>query len=287
MAPTPEEVNDKFMTVVMKRSGGGILGLARNFKIIDRNGSGSLDQKEFAVAMTKFRIGLTKEETKVLFAFYDKDDSGTVEFTEFLKSLRSKLSEQRRELTEQAFDAMDVDGSGEINFDDLKDKYDVSRHPKVIQGEWTKKQAIDEFIKIFEGDEGNKDGVVTKEEWMDYHAGLSSNIDTDDAFGMMMARNWGIEFIPQAKLDQLMETIRSKCKSKGNNPKKVALDTFKFFDTNNSKTISYDEFEKAMEKFSGGLNPLELKTFFGIFDHDNSGEIEYDELVATVFPDKK
>lgn len=283
--PTPEEVNDKFVAIVLKRSGGGILGLGRNFRIIDKDRSGQLDQSEFAVAMSKFKTGLTKEEINILFKYYDKDNSGTLAFDEFLKGLRSKLSPQRKELAEQAFDVMDVDKSGELDFEDLKHKYDTSNHPKVRAGEWTHKQAIDEFIKNFEGDSGDGNSTITKEEWMDYHAGLSANIDTDDQFGIMMAHNWGIEYIPKAKLEAIMEIIKTKSEQKGGkNPKAVAKDVFKFFDTNNSGSIDWDEFKKAMDNFGAAhLNEKELKTFFGMFDHDNSGEIEYDELISLIF----
>merc|ERR1712216_393655 len=52
-----EEVNAKFIEVVSKRSGGGgILGLSRNFSIIDRDGSGSLTIDEFKLAMKKFQV---------------------------------------------------------------------------------------------------------------------------------------------------------------------------------------------------------------------------------------
>lgn len=284
MAPTPEEVNNKFIDIVLSRSGGGVLGLAKNFRIIDKDRSGSLSFSEFKVAMTKFRVGLSATETKILFDFYDKDGSGSLEFNEFLKGLRSKLSPQRRELSEQAFAEMDVDKSGEINFEDLKAKYDTSHHPKVISGEMTHEQAINEFIKTFEGDEGNKDGTITMEEWMDYHVGISANIDEDDAFGILLANNWGIEYIPKKQVENIKTLIKNKATQKGGgNPKKVAMDTFKFFDTNGSKSIDYTEFGKAMETFAPNLSEKELKTFFGMFDHDNSGEIEYQELLDLIF----
>lgn len=283
--PTAEEVNQKFLDVVNKRSGGGILGLARNFRIIDKDRSGQLNMAEFKLAMTKFRVNLTPEEVQLLFNHYDKDNSGTLKFDEFLAGLRSKLSPQRKELTEQAFDLMDVDHSGELTYDDLKTKYDTSSHPKVRSGEWTHKQAIEEFIKAFEGDGGDGNSVVTKQEWMDYHAGISSNIDHDDEFGIMMANNWGIEYIPKANIAKIMDMIKLKATQKGGdkNPKRVAMDIFKYFDTNNTKTIDYSEFTKAMESFGAGLNDKELKTLFGMFDHDNSGEIEYAELIELVF----
>lgn len=270
------------MSKVFKRSGGGILGLSRNFRIVDRDRSGQLSRDEFEICMKKFQIDLTIPEIHVLFDFYDSDHSGQLDFNEFLKGLRSKLSPQRRALAEQAFNAFDTDGSGEIDHKDLEEKYDASRHPKVLSREWTKKQVLDHFISQFEGDNGNKDGVITKDEWMDYHAGLSSNIDTDDEFGMMMANNWGIEYIPQSEVDAIIKLIKSKSEQKGTggNPKKVAKDAFKRFDADNSGNIDQKEFIEAMEFFSPGLNVGALKTLFRMFDKDNSGTIEYEEIVA-------
>jgi len=289
MSAEAKAVSDKFIDAINKRSGGGILGLARNFRIVDKDSSGQLGLDEFLLAVKKFRIGLTQDECKLLFAFYDKDNSGSLAFDEFLRGLRSRMSEQRRELTEQAFDEMDADKSGEINYDDLKDKYDTSKHPKVLTGEMTSEEVINEFLVNFEGSEGDGNSVVTKEEWMDYHVGLSSNIDHDDAFGMMLARNWGIEYIPQENLKKILAIMKNKAEQKSGvkAPKRVAMDTFKFFDTNNSKSIEFNEFEKAMESFGAGLNVKEMKTLFGMFDHDNSGEISYEEMVNIIFNEGK
>jgi len=289
MPVSAEEVNNKFLNIILSRSGGGILGLARNFRIIDSDKSGELSKDEFKLAMKKFRVGLTDEEVTVLFSVYDVDKSGTVEFGEFLKGLRSKLSPQRRALAEQAFIAMDTNGSGEIDYDDLKESYDVRHHPKVSSGEWTPKQAIDEFIGMFEGDKGDGNKKVTKEEWLDYHTGLSANIDQDDEFGIMMANNWGIEYIPQKNIDALFEIIRNKAEQKSGKkaPKRVAEDIFKFFDKNGSKQIDMEEFKDAMASFGAGLNEKELKTLFRMFDHDGSGEISYQELVDLIWGSAK
>jgi len=282
-----EEVNKKFIDTVMKRSGGGVLGLGRNFRIIDVDRSGSLSFNEFKVALQKFQIGMTPDEMRILFDFYDRDKGGTIDFNEFMRGLRSKLSPQRKELAIQAFHIMDTDKSGEITFEDLKGTYDVSKHPKVISKEWTAEQAIKEFLKVFEGDSPDINAVITKQEWLDYYAGVSANIDEDDAFGMIMAQNWGVSYVPKAIVDRILKTIRTKAEQKGTgqqNPKRVAQQTFKHFDTNSTNTIDFEEFCKAMDAFGAGLDPTELKTFFNMFDEDGSGEIEYAELLNMVFP---
>jgi len=239
--------------------------------------------------MKKFRVGLTEEEVKVLFALYDVDQSGQLEFGEFLKGLRSKLTPQRRALVEQAFNAMDTNHSGEIDYEDLKDSYDVRHHPKVASGEWTAKQAIDDFIKMFEGDHGDHNSSITKQEWLDYNTGVSANIDTDDEFGIMMSKNWGIEYIPQANIDALFDIIKTKAEQKSGKktPKRVAEDIFKFFDTDGSKMIDQKEFKEAMASFGAGLNDKELVTLFRMFDANGSGDISYQELVDTIWGEGK
>jgi len=279
-----EEINDKFINVIAKRSGGGILGLSRNFKIIDRDGSGSLTVDEFQLAMKKFQVGLTDAESKTLFEFYDSkgEGDGKLDFDEFLKGLRGKMNDARRELCEQAFTAMDADGSGELDIKDIVDKYNTKQHEKVKSGEWTHEQACEEFLMAFEGDDGDRDGKVTLTEFMDYHAGLSSNIDEDDAFGMMMAANWGIEFVPKKEILEIMNLIKSKAEAKGDG-KASAKKAFKYFDTNDSGSIDIDEFAKAMNGFAPTLTEAQKNTMFGMFDQDNSGEIEYEELLSVVF----
>jgi len=283
-----EEINDRFIEIISKRAGGGILGLSRNFKIIDRDGGGTLDADEFVLAMKKFQAGFTDEESKTLFAYYDSkgEGDGKLDFDEFLKGLRGKMNDMRRELVEQAFTAMDVDGSGELDLADVTNKYNTSKHPKVLAGEWTHEQACEEFLSAFEGEGGEAgDGKVTLQEFMDYNQSLSSNIDEDDAFGMMMAANWGIEFVPKKEIKEIFEIIKSKSEAKGGG-KKAAEKSFKYFDTDGSGEISMDEFTKAMMTFNASLSQPQLNTMFGMFDQDNSGTISISELIDVVFTDR-
>jgi len=281
------EVNDKFVSLIAARSGGGILGLSRNFRIIDKDRSGQLSKDEFKLALKKFRIALEEDEKDILFNMYDEDNSGSLAFDEFLKGLRGKMSQQRRELTEQAFAKMDKDGSGQIDFKDLETTFDTSKHPKVISGEMTHQQVINEFLNEFDGASGDNNNVVTLEEFMDYHVGLSSNIDHDDAYGEMLARNWGITYIPKRELNGILEAMRAKCKQKSTaskSEKAVAKDILKKFDLNGSGEIDYKEFQNALKEMGGdGFKEIYVETLFGMFDHDNSGEISTEEVLNTVF----
>lgn len=47
------------------------------------------------------------------------------------------------------------------------------------------------FLQNF-GDK-NRDGKITREEWNDYYAAVSANIDNDDHFVQLMKNCWRID----------------------------------------------------------------------------------------------
>ena len=57
---------------------------------------------------------------------------------------------------------------------------------------------------------------------------------------------------------------------------------FKIFDDNNSKTLEFDEFAKAVKDFRVELSPNEVRVLFGTFDRDGTGAIDYEEFLRAV-----
>lgn len=91
-------------------------------------------------------------------------------------------------MVDLAFQKFDADGSGFITSADLRVCYSVEAHPKVVSGEITEDEAFLEFLANF-GDKNN-DGKITKTEWNDYYAAVSSSIDNDDHFVELMKNAW-------------------------------------------------------------------------------------------------
>merc|ERR1712178_70998 len=58
--------------------------MARIFKFFDVDGSGELDKEEFAMAMERFGMTLTKKEIDGLFRRYDEDGGGEISFDELV-----------------------------------------------------------------------------------------------------------------------------------------------------------------------------------------------------------
>lgn len=89
-------------------------------------------------------------------------------------------------MVEKAFNSFDKDGSGYISIKDIINVYDVSKSKEFIEGKKTREQILTEFLQNFEGAKGNKDGVITKQEWFDYYTDLAMSTPSDEYFVRMM-----------------------------------------------------------------------------------------------------
>ncbi|XP_028658300.1 calcyphosine-like b isoform X1 [Erpetoichthys calabaricus] len=180
---------DKLRLQCLARGSSGIKGLGRVFKIMDDDNSRSLDFKEFMKGLHDYGVLIEREEAQNLFQSFDKDGNGTIDFDEFLVTLRPPMSNARKEVIMQAFRKLDKTGDGLITVEDLRGVYNAKHHPKYQNGEWTEDQVFRSFLDNFDSPY-DKDGQVTKDEFMNYYAGVSASIDSDVYFVIMMQNAW-------------------------------------------------------------------------------------------------
>ena len=101
------------------------------------------------------------------------------------------MSDRRKSLVSMAFSVLDKNGSGIIDPEDILDNYDATKHPDVLAGKKTKEEVLREFLDTFDVG-GEKDGKVTRNEFENYYANVSSSIDDDDYFELMIRNAWHI-----------------------------------------------------------------------------------------------
>jgi Ca2+-binding EF-hand superfamily protein len=177
-------------TQLASRGARGIIGLGRKFKIMDDDGSGSLNNAEFKKAMAECGLDLKASELQQLFEHFDRDNN-SIDFEEFLAGVRGPLVPSRLKIVRLAFNSLDKDGSGILEPHELMDKYDTSKHPDVISGKKTSSQVLREFLETFEVGE-EVDGMVTYQEFENYYTNVSISIDNDEYFELMMRNAWHI-----------------------------------------------------------------------------------------------
>jgi Ca2+-binding EF-hand superfamily protein len=171
------------------RGSGGFVGLQRRFRIMDDDGSKSLSLAEFKKALSEFKMNLTEPDLRAVFSFFDTDNSGAIDFEEFVQGVREPLNPRRLKLVEQAFTVIDRDGSGIVDAQEVASMYDASKHPEVIARRKTVTQVLTEFLDTFDVG-GVKDGMVTRQEFVNYYSNIGASIDNDDYFELMIRNAW-------------------------------------------------------------------------------------------------
>ena len=182
------------------RGGKGIIGLARQFKIMDDDNSKELDQQEFTKALRDYRVELTAGDIQALFRYIDRNRSGAIDYDEFLRAVRGPMNGFRKALVALAFNKLDADGSGVLDISDVKRFYNARGHPDVRSGKKSEDEVLGEFLETFEMhhnlDGGHNDRNVTKEEFDEYYNNISMSIDNDQYFELMMNNAWKLTEAP-------------------------------------------------------------------------------------------
>ncbi|XP_075265382.1 calcyphosin-like protein [Convolutriloba macropyga] len=184
---------EKIRWQCLSRGAAGIRDLGRVFRNFDDSGDQQLDYREFCKGVRDIGLNLGKHDLEAAFKQIDRDKSGSINFDEFLIKIRGNtLNKKRTVLVEKAFNKLDQNGNGTIEIDDLKGVYDVTQDDRFKSGEMSEDELLREFLDKFDSPD-NKDGTVTKEEFLSYYAGISASVDNDAYFDLMMRRAWRLD----------------------------------------------------------------------------------------------
>ena len=175
---------------ILRRGGGnGLRSAAMLLKRMDKDGSGNLDQEELKEGLEAMGVeDLMEDDVVRLMNSFDKDKSGKISVEEFFKGLQGDMKRRRKLLVRKAYNILDADGSGEVTVHDIRGKYDCSQHPKVQAGEMTEDEALEEILDTYE--QGEADGIITFQEFLEYYRDVSAGIDSEDYFELMIRNAW-------------------------------------------------------------------------------------------------
>ena len=132
-----------------------------------------------------------------LFKCFDYDGNGEIDFNEFIRVIVGPLNKFRTQIVIKAFKLIDINEDGTLDINDIKGTYNAKMHPEVKSGKRSEDEVLKEFLETFEQHHntihGTKaDGKITPDEFLEYYAHVSANIDSDAYFELMMSNAWGL-----------------------------------------------------------------------------------------------
>jgi len=178
----------RIRTRIVQRGAVGIKGLGRLFRIADDNADRAIDlQNELPKLMGDIGVILNKTELNELIRLLDRNGDGTISYDEFLYQMAPPINEERIRWINKAFDKLDVDGSGTVSIEDLQAVHNPKTSELVRMGKTTAKAIFANLLRSFDED---GDGIITRDEFIDYYREISPSIDNDEYFGLMMKNAW-------------------------------------------------------------------------------------------------
>jgi Ca2+-binding EF-hand superfamily protein len=190
-SPETRSAVERVRQKIAERGGlNGIRTLGRIMRTMDDSGDRRLDREELKWGLKDYGVDMSDRDLDTVLGAFDRNGDGLINFDEFLRGIRGRLNARRRTLILLAYDVLDKDGSGVVDIKDIQAAYDVSEHPEVKAGKKTPDEALEDFMAQWEGTK--KDGVVTKEEFLDYYKDVSASVDDDDMFELIIRNAWHI-----------------------------------------------------------------------------------------------
>merc|ERR1711872_748284 len=149
---------------------------------MEANRDNKMSYEEFKKGIQRgYKLNMSDEEIWILFDSLDKDKSGTLDMEEFLNAVQfPPMPDHRRQLVEQAFHKVAV-----VTLDGMKSALNFKKHPMVVSGQWTEKQASEHFFEQMDKC-GSMDGKVTFEEFMKKYKRLSAFQPSDYSFATVL-----------------------------------------------------------------------------------------------------
>merc|ERR1711934_367368 len=90
--------------------------------MFDKDGSGTIDTKEFRAVCNEIGMDVTEQELQLMMSEVDTDGSGEIDIDEFITAMKCKCKDvDGEELIQNAFDVFDTDGSGSLSYQEMEE----------------------------------------------------------------------------------------------------------------------------------------------------------------------
>jgi Ca2+-binding EF-hand superfamily protein len=132
-----------------KRGLRGLMNLHKQF-LLNCTNLQTISFGDFVKVLKLQRYEIAKEVYSSLFDRCKMKNQNYLNFSEFIRHFKQVLPDQRLSIVEKAFASLDVDSTEMLFIDDVRLKFDGSRHPDVLRKTRSEDEILMEFLDCFE-----------------------------------------------------------------------------------------------------------------------------------------
>jgi len=135
---------------------------------------------------------------------FDLNGDGEIQYDELMRAVAGEMTPIRKAFVQKAFRKIDRDQSGILDIKDIEGVYNAKMHPDVKAGKKTEEEVLSEFLDTFELHHSlkhpeDKDRKINLVEFTEYYTNISSTIDNDQYFELMITNAWNLNDVSYAK----------------------------------------------------------------------------------------
>jgi Ca2+-binding EF-hand superfamily protein len=189
---------ERFKSNIIQRGTRGIIGLKRQFKILDDSNDGTLDINDFQKGLHDYNVEVPFMDVESLYLGFKIDGTTRINYVGLLDEIIGELNTFRATKVELAWRKIDKDANSFMNWDVIALVFNASRHPGVKAGYITVEEVQHDFEETFKALHSvyhsfQPDMQVTKHEFFDYFKILSSTVPNDRVFDLIMTGVWNVD----------------------------------------------------------------------------------------------
>ena len=189
---------ERFKANIIQRGTRGIIGLKRQFKILDDSNDGTLEFEDFVKGLNDYKVQIDERDVQTICMVFNVYGGTKIDYVQFLKQVVGDLNEFRAAKVELAWRKFNVENTDYIDWNQIAEGFNASRHPGVKAGYISEDEIQHDFEETFKALHSvyhsfQQDQPVAKDEFFEYFRILSTTVPNDKVFDMIMTGVWNID----------------------------------------------------------------------------------------------
>ena len=202
----------KFRNILKSQGTKSIFRFQRMLSIYDRKHSGLISFDNFYNIFKAYYSNISLADIKSIFSIFESKANPNdnteikiisllqIKYDELLKSIIGNMPLNRQLIVKKVFDSFEKGSDGKIMTNDIKTKFNYSRHPDVLSGKNSAIEIYNDFLDFIETFREYNDNLKGKysfemnyDEFADFYSEISMYIEDDDYFEKLLKNCWNLE----------------------------------------------------------------------------------------------